>query len=150
MTCQSLLPTGSLSGFLDISLGNGKGRVPWSRLQRAQGDYIKQKYLPRRLTIKQYHHLRQEEVNAILKHWLKRQDSGKVPFQFRKVSKASGPNGPNLEENDSDAAVQPDEELEGDLLGNNNRQVSHDSHSDGSGEQAYSLGNATKILDGVR
>jgi hypothetical protein len=55
-----------------------------------------------------------------------------------------------LEENDSDAAVQPDEELEGDLPGDNNRQVSHDSRSDGSGEQARSLGNATEILDGVR
>ena len=119
-------------------------------LQRAQGDYIKPKYLPKDIAIKQYHHLREKEVNAILEHWAKRQDSDKVPFQFRKVTKEIQQNDTNLEENDSDAAVRPDEELVGDLQGDNNRQVRNNSHCDGSGMQAYSLGDAAKNLDRVR
>ena len=149
MTCRLLPPTRSLSGFLDISIGSGKGRVPWSRLQRAQGDYIKPKYLPKHVAIKQYHHLRRPEVNAILEHWVKRQDSGKVPFQFRKEAKEIQQDGPNLEENDSGAAVRSDEDLEGDLEGYNSRLVTDDSRSD-SGEQAHSLGGAAENLGRVR
>jgi hypothetical protein len=146
------LPTRSLSGLLDISLGSGKGkgRVPWSRLQRAQGDYIKPKYLPKHVAIRQYYHLRQGEVNAILEHWAKRQDSGKIPFRFRKASKETQQNEANLEANDSDAAVRPGEESEGDLQDNNNRQVGDDSHDDGSTEQAHSPGNVAENLVGVR
>ena len=145
-----MLPTRSLNRFLDISIGSGKGRVPWSRLQRAQGDYIKPKYLPKHIAIKQYHHLRRVEVDAILEHWAKRQDSGKVPFRFRKVAKEIQQNELNLEENESNAAVRSDEELEGDLQGDNNRQARDDSRSDGSGEQAHSCGNAAENLGRVR
>jgi hypothetical protein len=56
----------------------------------------------------------------------------------------------NLEENDSDTAVRPDEELEGDPRGDNNRQVRDDSHDDSSGEQAHSLGSAAENLGRVR
>jgi hypothetical protein len=145
-----LLPTQSLSRFLDISIGSGKGRVPWSQLQRARDDYIKPKYLPKHVAIKQYHHLRRGEVNDILEHWGKRQDSGKVPFRFRKVAKKTQQNEPNLEENDSDAAVRPDEELEGDLQSSNNSQAGDNSRSDGSGEQAHGLDNAAKNIGRVR
>ena len=119
-------------------------------LQRAQGDYIKPKYLPKDVAIKQYHHLREKEVNAILEYWAKRQDSGKVPFRFRKVAKDVQQNDTNLEENDSDAAARPDEELAGDLQGDNNRHARSNSRCDSSAQQAHSLGNAAENLDRVR
>jgi hypothetical protein len=147
VTCQSLPPTQSLIGFLDISIGSGKGRVPWSRLRKAQGDYIKTKYLPEDIVIKQFYHLCLDEVKAILEHWAKRQDSGKVPFRFRKGAKKIQQNEPNLEENDS--GTRSDEDLEDDLEGDNNMQVTDDSGSD-SGEQAHSLGNAAGSLGGVK
>lgn len=66
----------------------GKGRVPWAKLQEAPGDFILAKYLPDGVTIAQFHHIRVDNVNAILKHWTQRQAAGAIPFRFRKVDKA--------------------------------------------------------------
>ena len=63
--------------------------------------YIKRKYLPKGVNLKQYYHLRQDDVKAILKHWIQRQDDGKVPLRFRKVTTdADLPNEPALEDNE--------------------------------------------------
>jgi hypothetical protein len=74
--------------FLEISISNRKARVPWAELQRAWDKYIAPKYLPMQVTIKQYYHLRQKDVNSILQHWVQRQATGMVPFDFKKVTKA--------------------------------------------------------------
>lgn len=113
-----LLPTRLLSRFLDISIGAGKGRVPWKKIQQSQGDYIKAKYLPKGVILTQYYHLRQEDVNAILEHWTRRQAAGKVPFRFRKVAKAIRQQERNSEENDAGAGMGPGEEAEEDPQGN--------------------------------
>jgi hypothetical protein len=68
MSCRSLLPIQLLRQLSEISIGVGNGKVPYAELQRAQGDYIKPKYLPKKVTLKQYYHLRQNDVNAILDH----------------------------------------------------------------------------------
>jgi hypothetical protein len=98
--------------FLAISAGAGKGRVPWTELQRAQGDYIKEEYLPRHVTLKQYYHLRQKDVRAILGHWVRRKAAGKVPFRFKKAAKAVHKRTRTMtsEGNDGNAHMGPSEE----------------------------------------
>ncbi|KAH9009879.1 hypothetical protein EDB85DRAFT_1902660 [Lactarius pseudohatsudake] len=59
-----------------------------SVLREAQGDFIATEYLPEGVTLTQYHHLRLEDANALLKHWIQRQAAGKVQFHFKKVQKA--------------------------------------------------------------
>jgi hypothetical protein len=103
VSCRPLLTIQSLSQFLDISSGKRKRRVPWTQLQKALVDYIEPKYLPEQVTLKQYYHLSQVDVNSMLKHWTRRQAAGKVPFCFRKVAKATQENADTLEENDADA-----------------------------------------------
>jgi len=67
----------------EISVGGGKGRIPWARLKEAPGNFILSKYLPASVTLTQYHHICQEDVNALLKHWMQRQAAGKIPFCFK-------------------------------------------------------------------
>ncbi|KAI9441037.1 hypothetical protein BJY52DRAFT_1195315 [Lactarius psammicola] len=76
--------------FMKITIGGGKGRVPWARLKEAQGDFILAKYLPAGVTLTQYHHLCLEDTNALLKHWTQRQAASKIPFCFKKLDKANG------------------------------------------------------------
>ncbi|KAI9436453.1 hypothetical protein H4582DRAFT_2078612 [Lactarius indigo] len=66
-----------------IAVGGGKGRIPWARLKETPGDFILSKYLPAGVTLTQYHHIRQEDVNALLKHWTQRQAAGEIPFRFK-------------------------------------------------------------------
>jgi hypothetical protein len=61
----------------------GKGRIPWARLQEAQGDFVLPEYLPNGVILTQYHHIRLEDANALLKHWTQRQAAGQVPFRFK-------------------------------------------------------------------
>ncbi|KAN0121378.1 hypothetical protein V8E52_003274 [Russula decolorans] len=119
----------------EISTGVGNGKVPYAELQRAQGDYIKPKYLPKKVTLKQYYHLRQDDVNAILDHWTKRQADGKVPLSFKKEAKAIQQKKCTSEENSSDAEM--GEEAEGDL--NDSTEEAH---------PGQSLGNAAKNPSG--
>ncbi|KAH9016604.1 hypothetical protein EDB84DRAFT_1567173 [Lactarius hengduanensis] len=71
-----------------IAVGGGKGRVPWAKLQEAQDNFIAAKYLPNGITLTQYHHIRLEDANSLLKHWTQRQAAGEVPFRFKKMDKA--------------------------------------------------------------
>ena len=73
--------------FSGISVGNSKGRIPWSVLREAQDDFIENKYLPGsgfRLT--QYHKISLSKVNRLLKHWTDRQEAGEIPFRFKNVA----------------------------------------------------------------
>jgi hypothetical protein len=160
VSCRPLLPIQSLSQFLEISNGKRKGRVPWTHLQKARVDYIKPKYLPKQVTLKQYYHLTQKDVSAILKHWTWRQAAGKVPFCFRKVAKAVRENVDALEENNADANsdMGPGEEAEGDSQGDAVSQAWGDGASRGDGggngstDQAFpaqSTGNAAENAQGA-
>jgi ATP-dependent helicase YprA (DUF1998 family) len=128
VSCRSLLPIHSLSLSLGISIGKGKGRVPWAKLKRAQNDYIEEKYLPKNVSLEQYYHLRQDDVNTMLKHWTERQAAGEVPFQFKKKVKAARKNKRTPEENDADADTESGKEAGEDL------QSSDESQERGNGE----------------
>jgi hypothetical protein len=127
-----------------MSASKGKKRVPWSELQRAQGDYIKRKYLPKQVALKQYYHIRREDADALLRHWTERQAAGKIPLRF---NKAIWQKKPVLEENDANDAnddMPVGEEAEEDLQGGDDSQVG-DISSDRSAERAHpgqSLGDA--------
>ena len=116
--------------FLEMSTGNRKARVPWAELQRARGEYISSKYLPMQVSLRQYYHLRQGDVDSILRHWVRRQAAGMVPFCFKKVTKATpqgSGNGAGMESSGEDEGLQ-----------------SGDSGSDHSGEEdnlGQTLGN---------
>ena len=90
----------------------GKERVPWTELQRAKGNYIRPKYLPEGVTLKQYYHLCQANVDAILKHWTWRQAAGKIPFCFRKAVKAIWQNKHTPEETNANIDTAPAEDAE--------------------------------------
>jgi hypothetical protein len=105
----------------DTSIGAGKGWVPWAELQNAQDQYIQRKYLPKKVTLQQYYHLCQKDIDAILKHWMQRQAASKVPFLFRKVAKAIWKNQQTSEEND-----ELREEAEEDPEDDGNSQVRQD------------------------
>ena len=85
-----------------MSVGKGKGRVPWSKLGKDQLNYIEAKYLPKNLTLKEVHHLCQEEVDGILKHWTYRQAANEVPFTFR-TPRPIQQNNRTVEESNADA-----------------------------------------------
>ena len=78
-------------------------------LKRAQNNYIKDKYLPMNITLEQYYHLRQDDVNAMLKHWMERQAASEVPFQFKKEVGATWKNNRTLEENNVNSDAELDE-----------------------------------------
>ena len=97
--------------ILEISIGKGKGRVPWRKLEEDQLNYIEAKYLPENITLKQFHHLHREEVNSMLKHWLHRQAAGEVPFTFR-TPRPIQQNNCTVEESNADADMGLGEEGE--------------------------------------
>jgi hypothetical protein len=72
-----------------MASGGGKGRIPWTRLHEAQGDYILDEYLPAGVTLTQYHHIRLGDANSLLQHWMTRQAAGQIAFRFKKVDKTS-------------------------------------------------------------
>ncbi|KAF8262217.1 hypothetical protein EI94DRAFT_1704942 [Lactarius quietus] len=74
----------------------GKGRIPWTQLRQAQGNYILQEYLPAGVTLTQYHHIRLGDANALLQHWTTRQAAGQIPFHFKDVAKTSQHSEPAL------------------------------------------------------
>jgi len=115
-----------------MSTSTGKGRVPWAELQRAWGDYIEAKYLPKDMALKQYYHLRQEDVNAILEHWTQRKADGEVPFLFKKAVKAICQNVRTSDGNSSDSDAEQSEE-EQDLQNSNGSQAQGDGQLQGDG-----------------
>ena len=138
-----MLPNQSLSKFSDISTDSGKGRVPWTKLQNNQLDYIEPEYLPKDVTLRQYYHIRRQDVNAILKHWAQRQAAGKVPFAFKKVGKAK--NNRSAEEGDADADLGPDGDAEGDSEHDNDSKDSEDEESQG--DSSPPNGQSTSLPD---
>jgi hypothetical protein len=110
-------------------------------------------YLPEGVALKQYHHLRQEDINDLLKHWTHRQAAGEVPFCFKKMIKAIRKNKCTSEENDADTDMRSGEEAEEDLQSDDESQAwkggapRGDSGSNGSAEWAHpsqSLGSAAR------
>ena len=153
-----MLPIRSLSYSLGMSTGKGKGRIPWAELQKAQGDYVEGEYLPENVVLRQYYHLRQDDVNALLGHWTQRQSDGKIPFRFKKVAKASRQNQCASEESDADTDMELGEESEEGPQDDNRSQAQADEllrggdGSSGSTEQAHpgqTLGNAAENPNGV-
>jgi hypothetical protein len=149
---QLLLPIQPLSLSLDTSIGKEKGRIPWAKLKRAQDDFIDPKYLPKNLILKQFHHLHQDNVNAILNHWMERQAAGKVPFQFKKVN-ATWKNKHTLEKSDADTNMESGKEAEEDLQSGDDNQEQGNGDFQGQGSSNSSnehalpgqgLGNATE------
>jgi hypothetical protein len=74
--------------FSEVTVGGGKERVPWAKLQEAQGNFILSKYLPNGVTLTQFHHIRVDDANTLLKHWTQRQSAGEIPLRFMKSDKA--------------------------------------------------------------
>jgi hypothetical protein len=153
VSCQPLLLSQSLIQFLDTFTSSGKGRVPCAELQRAHGGYIEAMYLPEGVALKQYHHLRQEDINNLLKHWTHRQAASEVPFRFKKMIKAIQKNMCTFEENDADTGMRSGKEAEEDLQSDDESQawedgaLQGDSGSNGSAEWAHpsqSLGSAAR------
>jgi len=83
--CVSVLAASPITyTHLEIALGGGKKRIPWTKLKNAPGDFILSKYLPRGVNLTQYHHLRLQDADELLKHWIRRHACGEVPFRFKK------------------------------------------------------------------
>jgi len=118
-----MLPIHLLSQFSAMSASIGKGRVPWTELQRDWDEYIEPEYLPENITLKQFHHLRQEDVNAILGRWAQRKADSKVPFHFRKAAKATQKDKRTLEGSDANTNMGLGEGADLDWQGNNGSQV---------------------------
>jgi hypothetical protein len=120
----------------------GKARVPWAKIQKAQGDFIDPKYLPEQITLRQFHHIIRKEADAILKHWTQRQAGGEVPFLFMDVVKATGKKNNTSEKNNANDDTLSGEESEEDMQEGDDSQVPEDgasqgdSSSHGSAEQA--------------
>ena len=109
--------------------------------------------MPKNVVLKQFYHLYQKDVDAILKHWIWRQACGKVPFCFKKVNKATQKDHRVLEGGDADTDMEPGEEADGDQQGDGSSQsqgggpLQAGTGSDGSTEQAHlnqSLSNAAE------
>ncbi|KAF8263489.1 hypothetical protein EI94DRAFT_1876171 [Lactarius quietus] len=85
-----------LTEMHQMASGGGKGRIPWTWLRQAQGDYVLQEHLPAGVTLTQYHHIRLGDANALLQHWMTRQAAGLIPFRFKKVANTTQQSEPAL------------------------------------------------------
>ncbi|KAF8266975.1 hypothetical protein EI94DRAFT_1802293 [Lactarius quietus] len=85
-----------LTEMHQMASGGGKGRIPWTQLCQAQGDYVLQEHLPAGVTLTQYHHIRLGDANALLQHWMTRQAAGLIPFCFKKVANTAQQSEPAL------------------------------------------------------
>ena len=103
MSLRYLLPIQSLHLFLVISVGTAKARVPWAQIQAARDEFIAPEYLPRNVTLKQYHHLCKKDINSLLEHWIERQAAGKIPLKFKKAAEDIRKNKRTWEEDGTDA-----------------------------------------------
>jgi hypothetical protein len=95
-----------------MSTATGKGRVPWVELQKNRKKYIEGKYLPKKITLQQFHKMCKDDVNALLLHWMTRQDKGEVPLRFKKADKAADKNHRASNGRDGDANIEPGEEAD--------------------------------------
>lgn len=93
--------------------------------------------MPEGVFLKQYYHLRQADVNAMLEHWTQRQAASKIPFLFRKAIRAIRKKR-TREENNSDVDMEPAEEAEEGVQGDDGSQVQGDGSPQGDGEDSGS------------
>ncbi|KAH9012877.1 hypothetical protein EDB84DRAFT_1568967 [Lactarius hengduanensis] len=91
----------------------GKRRVPWAKLREAQGDWIAAEYLPEGVTLTQYHHIRLDDANSLLKHWIQRQAAGEIPFRFKKLDKVDRHHGGKRGSETTDGAGGPSSSANG-------------------------------------
>jgi hypothetical protein len=89
-----------------VSFG-GKGRIPWARLQKAQGDYVLDEYLPAGVALAQYHHIRLRDANSLLQHWTTRQAAGQIAFRFKTADDIILPSRLALREGNVSADIGP-------------------------------------------
>ena len=85
----SLVDNETANLFTEMVSSGGKGRVPWTKLHEAQGDYILDKYLLAGVTLIQYHHIRLGDANFLLQHWTTRQAAGQIPFRFKRADQTT-------------------------------------------------------------
>jgi hypothetical protein len=112
-----------------------EGRVLWSKLQEAPGDYILAKYLPKGVTLTQFHHIHLQDANALLEHWGLRQAAEEISLQFKNIDKTGqgcretpgSSNAPNeaglsnqLAGRSSDAHTSQEQEVGGEVQGDGN------------------------------
>lgn len=78
----------------------------------------------------QYHHIRLEDANALLRHWTQRQAAGEIPFRFNKVDKADRQRKGASGEDNSSTGVPPRDQ------GNVQEDQEPDRESQGDGEDS--------------
>jgi len=79
--------------------------------------------IAKNITLKQFHHLCQEDINAILRYWAQRKADSKVPFCFRKAAKAMWKDKHTLEGSDANANMGLGEGADWDQQGNDRSQA---------------------------
>ena len=99
-----------ISGIVE---GGNKGRIPWAKMKEAQSDFILPKYLPKGITLTQYHHIRLDDANALLQHWTQRQAAGEVPLRFKSNFRADQCSMRASEDGDRSTPVVPRDQSEG-------------------------------------
>ncbi|KAF8268514.1 hypothetical protein EI94DRAFT_1700174 [Lactarius quietus] len=114
-----------------IAEGGGKGRIPWARLKDAQGDFIHPKCLPSGITLTQYHHIRHEDVDALLQHWSWRQGAGEIPLRFKNIGKADRREKQVLAADDTSTPVGPAGQLERDARKDQEQESDGENQGDG-------------------
>ena len=84
-------------------------------MQWAQHEYIDPIYLPDGVILKQFYHIHEKKIEAILEQWTREQDSGNIPLKFKKAIK------------DTRTAKEADADADADVEGED----SEDRHDDG-------------------
>ena len=107
-----------------------KARVPWGKIEDARDKYIKPKYLPKDVVIKQFHHIRLDDLNALLEHWTSRQAAGKVPLRFTKAVNGIRQDKGTSEGTDDDADAEPDDDDNDNDNDDNNNDNDNDDNDD--------------------
>lgn len=85
------------------------------------------------MELKQYYHLRRKDARAMIKHWIRRQAAGLVPFRFKKAIKTIGKNKHAAEANGTGTDVESAEDTEEDLTDDEGSQTQEDAPSQGDG-----------------
>ena len=113
--------------------------------------------MPNGVTLTQYHHLRREDADALLKHWTQRQAAGEIPFRFKKVDKADlrGKRASAVNDN-APTGVEPKDQSEGGTQdAHKDQEQRSEAQGDGEGSvdeghDGHRQGDATVNPSGVR
>ncbi|KAF8261280.1 hypothetical protein EI94DRAFT_1705653 [Lactarius quietus] len=114
-TCKKLLIDKFMTQLYKVAAGGGKGRIPWVRLSEAPDDFILPQYLRNGITLTQYHHIRVEDIDALLKHWTQRQAAREILFQFKNSVNANRHGKKVSVNDDTSSPVGPRNQPEGTL-----------------------------------